>query len=81
MASDRQVGTSGTLVDPRSYLAFGIFGAVQHLQGIQRCQRVVAVNTDRHAAMVKRADLVVIADAQNVMAALADLMEDLRRGD
>lgn len=81
MARDRQVGASGTLVDPRCYLAFGISGATQHLQGIQRCQRVVAVNTDLHAAMVKRADLSVIADAQDVMPALADLMEGKRRGD
>ncbi len=81
MARDRQVGASGTLVDPRCYLAFGISGATQHLQGIQRCERVVAVNTDLHAAMVKRADLSVIADAQDVMPALADLMEGKRRGD
>ena len=30
----RQVGASGTLVQPRCYLAFGIAGAPQHLQGI-----------------------------------------------
>ena len=81
MARDRQVGASGTLVDPRCYLAFGISGAAQHLQGIQRCPRVVGGNTDRHAAMVKRADLAVIADAQDVMVALADLMEGKPHGD
>jgi electron transfer flavoprotein alpha subunit len=77
---DRQVGASGTLVEPRCYLAFGIAGAPQHLQGIQRCERVVAVNTDLHADMVKRADLAIIADAQKVMPALARLMELKRRG-
>ncbi len=69
----RQVGASGSLVEPRCYLAFGIAGATQHLQGIARCERVVAVNTDLHADMVKRADLAVIADAQAVMPALASL--------
>jgi len=69
----RQIGASGTLVAPRCYLAFGIAGAAQHLQGIARCERVVAVNTDLHADMVKRADLAVIADAQAVMPALAKL--------
>ena len=77
---ERQVGSSGTLVEPRCYLAFGIAGAPQHLQGIQRCERVVAVNTDLHADMVKRADLAIIADAQKVMPALARLMEMKRRG-
>ncbi len=76
----RQVGASGTLVEPRCYLAFGIAGAPQHLQGIQRCQRVVAVNTDLHADMVKRADLAIIADAQEVMPALARLVREKRHG-
>lgn len=69
---DRQVGASGTLVEPRCYLAFGIAGAPQHLQGIERCERVVAINTDLHADMVKRADLAIIQDAQLVMPALAE---------
>jgi electron transfer flavoprotein alpha subunit len=75
---DRQVGASGTLVEPRCYLAFGIAGASQHLQGIAKCERVVAVNTDLHADMIKRADLAIVADAQAVMPALADLAEAKR---
>lgn len=72
----RQVGASGSLVEPRCYLAFGIAGAPQHLQGIVRCERVLAVNTDLHAEMVKRADLAIIADAQAVMPALTQLAKD-----
>jgi len=80
LARERQVGSSGTLVEPRCYLAFGIAGAPQHLQGIARCERVVAVNNDLHADMVKRADLAIIADAQSVMPALARLVEEKGRG-
>ncbi|MEX2647619.1 MAG: electron transfer flavoprotein subunit alpha/FixB family protein [Alphaproteobacteria bacterium] len=80
LPSDRQVGASGTLVEPRCYLALGIAGAPQHLQGIAHCERVVAVNTDLHADMIKRADLAIIADAQAVMPALARLAEARRRG-
>ena len=72
----RQVGASGTLVDPRCYLSFGISGAPQHLQGIARCERVVAVNTDLHAEMIKRAQLAIVADAQAVMAELLSLTEE-----
>lgn len=71
---NRQVGASGTLVDPRCYLSFGISGAPQHLQGIARCERVIAVNTDLHAEMVKRAELAIVADAQPVMAYLLELI-------
>ncbi len=80
LARERQVGASGSLVEPRCYLAFGIAGAPQHLQGIARCERVLAVNTDLHAEMVKRADLAIIADAQAVMPALARLAKGQRRG-
>ncbi|MDA0703888.1 MAG: electron transfer flavoprotein subunit alpha/FixB family protein, partial [Proteobacteria bacterium] len=76
----RQVGASGTLVEPRCYLALGIAGAPQHLQGIQRCERVVAINTDLYADMVKRADLSIIHDAQDVMPALVRLAKEKRHG-
>ncbi|WP_114186335.1 electron transfer flavoprotein subunit alpha/FixB family protein [Microvirga aerophila] len=74
----RQVGASGTLVSPRCYLSFGISGAPQHLQGIARCERVIAVNTDLHADMIKRADLAIIADAQAVMPSLLALLRETR---
>lgn len=71
----RQVGASGLLIEPLVYLAIGISGASQHLQGIQNCRFVVAVNTDLHAPMVRRADLAIVADAQQVMPALSQLLE------
>ncbi|MFO1057762.1 MAG: electron transfer flavoprotein subunit alpha/FixB family protein [Dongiaceae bacterium] len=75
----RQVGASGQIVAPACYLALGISGAPQHLQGIAASRRVVAVNTDPQAEMVKRADLAVIGDAGPVMAALIDRLR--RRAD
>lgn len=67
---DRQVGASGRITNAQCYLAFGISGALQHMQGIETCERVVAVNSDPHAPIHKRADLAIIADANLVLAAL-----------
>jgi electron transfer flavoprotein alpha subunit len=67
---DRQVGASGTVVAPRVYLALGISGAQQHLDGIAACPRVIAVNTDPHCEMLRRADLAIVADAAAVATAL-----------
>jgi electron transfer flavoprotein alpha subunit len=75
---DRQVGASGSVVTARCYLAFGIAGAPQHLQGIIEVGHVVAVNTDLHAEMIKRADLAIIADAQAVMPALIRHVKERR---
>lgn len=71
-----QVGASGTVLSARCYFALGIAGAPQHLQGIAGCEHVVAVNTDLHAAMIERAGLAVVADAQAVMPALLALLAE-----
>ena len=75
---DRQIGASGTVVRARCYLALGIAGAPQHLQGITEVEHVLAVNTDLHAEMVKRSGLAIIADAQTVMPALARRLRERR---
>lgn len=79
MPRDRQVGASGTVLAARCYLALGISGAPQHLQGIADVAHVIAVNTDLHAAMIKRAELSVIADAQAVIPALLRLLDADKR--
>lgn len=69
---DRQIGTTGVVVNPRLYLAFGISGAVQHTAGLGNPDHVVSVNTDAHCPMMAMADLAVVADAPAVLAALAE---------
>ncbi len=80
MARDRQVGASGTWVTARVYLAVGISGAIQHLQGIQSCDKVVAINLDPGCDMIKRADLAVIGEAAEILAALVAKVEQQRGG-
>jgi electron transfer flavoprotein alpha subunit len=72
---DRQIGATGTTVSANLYLAIGISGAVQHLQGIKDCRHVIAINKDAGAPMIQRADLSAIGDAQNVMTELLALLE------
>ena len=67
---DKQIGATGKTVTARGYIAVGISGAVQHLQGIKDCQHVIALNRDAGAPIVGRADLSVIGDAEEVMQAL-----------
>ncbi|MBP0617671.1 electron transfer flavoprotein subunit alpha/FixB family protein [Jiella mangrovi] len=71
-----QVGASGTVLAADCYLALGISGAPQHLQGIAGCEHVIAVNTDLHAAMIERAGLAIVQDAQLVMPALVKLLAE-----
>ena len=81
MPRDRQVGATGTWVTARVYLAVGISGAIQHLQGIGACDKVVAVNMDPGCDMIKRADLAVIGNSSEILAALIELATEYRQGD
>jgi electron transfer flavoprotein alpha subunit len=67
---DKQIGATGKTVEASVYIAFGISGAVQHLQGIKDCRHVIAVNLDASAPIAKRANLTVIGDARETIAAL-----------
>ncbi|WP_095195943.1 electron transfer flavoprotein subunit alpha/FixB family protein [Pseudomonas sp. Irchel 3A7] len=78
MARDRQVGASGTWVTARVYVAVGISGAIQHLQGIGACDKVVAINLDPGCDMIKRADLSVIGESAEILRALIDAVAAYR---
>ncbi|MEB0228916.1 electron transfer flavoprotein subunit alpha/FixB family protein [Pseudomonas sp. 10S4] len=78
MARDRQVGASGTWVTARVYVAVGISGAIQHLQGIGACDKVVAINLDPGCDMIKRADLSVIGESAEILQALIDAIAAYR---
>jgi len=75
MARNRQVGASGCLTRADCYVALGISGAIQHLQGIEQCVHVVAVNIDPFAPIVKRADLSIIGDANQILAEVLAMTE------
>ncbi|MBS0268703.1 MAG: electron transfer flavoprotein subunit alpha/FixB family protein, partial [Proteobacteria bacterium] len=75
---DKQIGASGKTVSATTYFAIGISGAVQHLQGIKSCRHVIAINRDASAPIVKRADLTVIGDAEELMQALITRVEQAR---
>jgi electron transfer flavoprotein alpha subunit len=69
---DKQIGATGKTVEASVYIAFGISGAVQHLQGIKDCRHVIAVNMDASAPIAKRANLTIVADTQETIKALSD---------
>ncbi len=75
---ERQIGTTGLMVDPQLYVAFGISGAVQHTSGLGQPAHIVSINTDPHCPMMQLADLAVVADANAV---LDDLLEQIARDD
>lgn len=74
----RQVGATGTWVTARVYLAVGISGAIQHMQGIGQCDKVIAINTDAGCDMVKRASLSAIGDSEEILGELIKRVQAFR---
>lgn len=67
---ERQIGTTGVVVQPQLYVAFGVSGAVQHTSGLGHPDHVISVNTDPHCPMMQMADLAIVADANAVVGEL-----------
>jgi electron transfer flavoprotein alpha subunit len=72
---DRQIGTTGVVVDPVLYLSFGVSGAVQHTSGLGHPRHIVSVNTDPHCPMMSMSDLAIVADANATLDELLDLLD------
>lgn len=77
---DKQIGTTGVVVDPDLYVSFGISGAVQHTAGLGAPDHIISVNTDPHCPMMQMSDLAIVADANETLEALHDALVE-RRGD
>jgi len=77
---ERQIGQTGKTVAPRLLVACGISGANEYTAGMEKSQRVVAVNTDPRARIFRFADLGVVGDAQEIVPRLIARIKERREG-
>jgi len=71
----RQVGQTGRTVSPKIYIGVAVSGAVQHLVGMQTSEKIIAINTDRHAPLVQIADYALIGDYREIVPKLIKGLE------
>ena len=71
-----QVGQTGKTVNPKTYIACGISGAVQHRVGMQSADRIIAVNKDESAPIFDFCHEGFVGDLFEVIPAL---VKELKR--
>jgi len=68
----RQVGKSGATVKPKLYLAAGISGAPEHVEGMKSADLIIAINTDPQAPIFTVAHYGIVGDVLDVLPALSE---------
>ena len=72
-----QVGQSGKTVSPSLYIALGIHGAIQHIEGLKDVDFIISVNINKDAPICSISDIVVEGDA---LTFIHRLVEKIKRG-
>jgi electron transfer flavoprotein alpha subunit len=71
----RQVGKSGRKVKPKLYIACGISGAPEHLEGMSDAELIIAINSDEQAPIFDVAHYGTTEDLFDVLPALTELLQ------
>jgi electron transfer flavoprotein alpha subunit len=75
LPATRQVGKSGMTVKPKCFLALGISGAPEHVEGMKDSDLIIAVNTDPRAPIFEVAQYGVVADLLEIAPALTEAVK------
>jgi len=68
----RQIGKSGATVKPKVYVAAGISGAPEHVEGMKDAELIIAINTDPGAPIFAVSHYGIVGDALDVLPALTE---------
>ena len=73
---DRQIGSSGQVVNPKLYFSLGVSGAIQHQVGMKGSDKIMAINKDSNAPIFEIADYAVVGDLLEIVPKLVEKIKE-----
>ena len=70
MQRKNQIGLSGNSVRAKTLITFGISGSLQFRAGLENIEKLISVNTDAEAPIMKIADVALIGDMYEICDAM-----------
>ena len=80
MPTTRLVGKSGKRVKPKIYLALGISGAPEHVEGMSDSDVIIAINTDLNAPIFNIAKYGAVVDLLDLAPVLTEKVRQAKGG-
>ncbi|PIM95560.1 Electron transfer flavoprotein large subunit [Candidatus Hodgkinia cicadicola] len=71
-----QIGSTGSIITPKLYIAFGISGSDHHMIGVKDAKTIVAVNIDKDAAIMSMADYFITMDMFDVISGMMKWLDN-----
>ena len=72
---ERQIGQTGKYVSPRLIINCGISGANEYTAGMEKSQKIIAIDRNPRARMFRFADLGVVGDVHEILPLLISRIE------
>lgn len=76
VGDEKIIGLSGTTVSPDVYIACGVNGAMQHVEGMESSALVISINTNDTAPIFGVSDFSIVGDARTIVPKLIDGLKE-----